>query len=362
MKKQKILCCMRHGFPPAGGAETSMLILSKRLSKDYDVEIYSLGRENFKGVENDIAYTSFNFYDRIPPVEKPLKESIKIREIKNDKNLEKAILESNPDIIISQHELSFLVSKMLRKKTLSVPLFNFIHEFGYTDTPANICIGKDSKEYERSRYLHSKNNTLELQKVISSSKRTFVPSLFLNNHYKFLGFNNLKVCNPFINLEEFFNQRGKGNRNEILHVKPVDYKGIFTTLELARKLPKERFTICGSGITRDVVKIVDELENVKYIGECNDMPNLYSRCKLVLLPSKRPETFGIVSIEAQASGCNNLASNIGGVVAPKPALISPSLEGWLEKVIEGGSSLEIEQLKKYDVSSNYGHIKKVMEM
>lgn len=64
------------------------------------------------------------------------------------------------------------------------------------------------------------------------------------------------------------------------------------------------------------VKIVkSELaEKIKIVGVCNDMPTAYCLSHLVVAPSVRPEAFGRVAIEAQASGKIVIATKIGGAL------------------------------------------------
>jgi len=51
---------------------------------------------------------------------------------------------------------------------------------------------------------------------------------------------------------------------------------------------------------------------IKIVGICKDMPAAYAVSHLVVCPSVKPEAFGRISIEAQASSKVIIATRIGG--------------------------------------------------
>ncbi len=58
----------------------------------------------------------------------------------------------------------------------------------------------------------------------------------------------------------------------------------------------------------------DLAEKVRIIGLCKDMQTAYAISHFVVCPSTRPEAFGRISIEAQASGKIIIATKIGGAL------------------------------------------------
>ncbi|SFS12160.1 Glycosyltransferase involved in cell wall bisynthesis [Dyella sp. OK004] len=62
-----------------------------------------------------------------------------------------------------------------------------------------------------------------------------------------------------------------------------------------------------------------------FVGWTHDVSPYYNAMSMLAFPSISPETFGRVSIEAQASGVPVLASNVGGV----PETLSPDVTGLL---------------------------------
>ncbi|MFX0108947.1 MAG: glycosyltransferase family 4 protein, partial [Candidatus Hodarchaeota archaeon] len=108
-----------------------------------------------------------------------------------------------------------------------------------------------------------------------------------------------------------------------LFVGRLDYqKGIDIILaaiqELEEKEPtvasKTNFVICGTGPMRDIVeKFASKRSNVSYLGYVSDEDLLvhYKSVSLFLMPSRR-ETFGLVAMEAMASGTPVLVTDIPG--------------------------------------------------
>jgi glycosyltransferase involved in cell wall biosynthesis len=85
----------------------------------------------------------------------------------------------------------------------------------------------------------------------------------------------------------------------------VEYKGWRIILKVAEKLPEVRFLIAGQG--QDAGKLIIEihqlgLENrVFFLGYINNMKLFYNSIDVLIIPSLR-EAFGLVQLEAQASG------------------------------------------------------------
>jgi len=69
----------------------------------------------------------------------------------------------------------------------------------------------------------------------------------------------------------------------------------------------------------------DLIENVKLVGACADMPAALSLASLVVMPSKIPEGFGRVPVEAMAMGVPVIASNLGAT----QATVLEGQTGWL---------------------------------
>ena len=101
-------------------------------------------------------------------------------------------------------------------------------------------------------------------------------------------------------------------------INPVGVKGVDTFLEIARRLPSVSFLLLESWKLQDVAlkklhEQLTDLPNVCFQRRVSDMRNIYSQTKLLLVPSRWEEGFGMVSIEAQSCGIPVIASDRGGL-------------------------------------------------
>jgi len=117
-----------------------------------------------------------------------------------------------------------------------------------------------------------------------------------------------EVIYPFIRLEDY---RTKVRRPEyITFVRPKVWKGVDVFLKIADALPDKEFLTVGRA---DKVSELLKRKNVKYMGWTNDMKDIYSRTKFLLVPSIWKEAFGRIAIEAMVGGVPCIVSNVGGL-------------------------------------------------
>jgi glycosyltransferase involved in cell wall biosynthesis len=93
------------------------------------------------------------------------------------------------------------------------------------------------------------------------------------------------------------------------------HKGIDVFLHLARAFPAERFLLAGdldTDIARPYRRALREQPNIELPGRLSTA-ELMRRSKIVVVPSRWPEPFGRVLVEAMASGIPALASATGGL-------------------------------------------------
>lgn len=88
-------------------------------------------------------------------------------------------------------------------------------------------------------------------------------------------------------------------------------KGVDILLEAARRLPILKFIVAGDGPDRATLGELAPA-NVTFLGRIEDVRSIYSRSRILVIPSRR-EGQGIVALEALAAGCPIVASDVGGL-------------------------------------------------
>jgi glycosyltransferase involved in cell wall biosynthesis len=119
----------------------------------------------------------------------------------------------------------------------------------------------------------------------------------------------------------------------------IDWKGTIYLIDampgVIRQFPDTLLLIAGSGPEKEtLIKRVRELgldHNVKFFGvvDTKDLPSLYHSADVFVLPSinkdGKTEALGVVLLEAMASGCPVIGSNVGGI----PDIITDGENGFL---------------------------------
>jgi len=142
--------------------------------------------------------------------------------------------------------------------------------------------------------------------------------------YKRWGLNRVSMIPNGVDTKHFTPSREK-NENEFLalFVGRLDYqKGVDTLLQAVKHLEGKTdadasgitFKVCGTGPIREMVeRFAEKRENFHYLGYVpeEELLSLYRSANVFLMPSRR-ETFGLVAMEAMASGTPVIATDIPG--------------------------------------------------
>ncbi len=98
------------------------------------------------------------------------------------------------------------------------------------------------------------------------------------------------------------------------------HKGIEHFVEAARYVPEARFLVAGDGsLTPTMRRLASTLgvaDRIRFLGRVSEagLPQLYAACDVFVLPSvSRLEAFGIVALEAMATGKAVVVADIPGV-------------------------------------------------
>jgi glycosyltransferase involved in cell wall biosynthesis len=100
----------------------------------------------------------------------------------------------------------------------------------------------------------------------------------------------------------------------------VAHKGVEHFIEAARYLPGVQFLVAGEGASLETMERLAETlgvkDRVRFLGRISqdNLPKVYAACDLFVLPSvSRLEAFGIVALEAMATGKPVVVADIPGV-------------------------------------------------
>jgi len=104
----------------------------------------------------------------------------------------------------------------------------------------------------------------------------------------------------------------------VMMVNPSAIKGISIFLELAKMCPAVSFAAVPLwATTQGDLDKMRTLPNIHILQPVDDMDELYSKTKVLLMPSLCIETFGQIVIEAMLRGIPVIASNAGGLPEAK---------------------------------------------
>ena len=100
----------------------------------------------------------------------------------------------------------------------------------------------------------------------------------------------------------------------------VPHKGVEHFIEAARHLPSAQLLVAGEGSSLEAMEEFAEAlgvkDRVRFLGRISqeNLPKVYAACDLFVLPSvSRLEAFGIVALEAMATGKPVVVADIPGV-------------------------------------------------
>ena len=117
--------------------------------------------------------------------------------------------------------------------------------------------------------------------------------------------------------ELYFDTTGDPN-GVVTMINPHPVKGVDTFLEIARRLPSVNFLLQESwkldeaGLDTLNRRLAD-LPNVRFAHRVSDMRSVYGQTRLLIVPSRWEEGFGMVALEAASCGIPVIASRRGGL-------------------------------------------------
>lgn len=156
--------------------------------------------------------------------------------------------------------------------------------------------------------VHLVHNTHPLTvKWQANASALVINTEWISNEPEWSSWNKPKmILNPPVNPDEYETTRGKS----VTLINLWEDKGANIFYELATRMPKVEFLGVLGGYGEQQIR---DLPNVTIMEHTSDMKDVYSRTKVLLMPSKY-ESFGRVGVEAMASGIPTLAHPTPGLL------------------------------------------------
>ena len=258
-------------------------------------------------------------------------------------NLEEQINMIKPDIVYVHQVQSKETLEQLSK--IDIPVVGFVHdhknfclrEHKYTIIGNNTCTQKVGYGcYSCLGFLNKKNsfpyvsfkniqNILDVQHTLKDFDHMIVASKYMKNHLLIHDFEEARITTiPLFSSEienvEYSNTIAKQKR--LLFVgQLVRGKGVDTLLDAFAQI-KHRdvvLDICGDGKQRyELEKLTKRLgisDKVFFYGKIpnHELAKFYTNAYAVVIPSRAPETFNLVGLEAMKYSKAVIASDVGGI-------------------------------------------------
>jgi glycosyltransferase involved in cell wall biosynthesis len=365
----KILVSVQWFYPIKGGAENSLFILLRKLAKDHEIFVIQSGyTKDTKIIENLTIITEpvfpLTLIGKIIKIPKFIIKGIPIYYQAKlwKKVIRKYVEKIEPNIICSQ--LNFLPPSMDIAEEYGTPSICFIRSYEHfclkefiNGIDCNRECGKCPRSsLQKWYFLNWQKWLLWHEKSIKKPNLIFANSQFVAQYARKFSGRNIRVLYPSLD-EANCDLRASTNRYLTI-INPSFEKGGEIFLKIAERMPDKEFLAVGTR-KKWFIKRAKDLGNIVVLPWVDDMVEIYSKTKILLIPVKWPEPFGRVAIESGLYGIPKLASNIGGLaesVGDGGILIDEykNIETWVEKI----RYLERDDVYHKYSQSAYGYAKK----
>jgi len=320
----KILISVEYFSPPVGGAEISLISLVQQLARKHEVIVLQAAKS-----PNDELKGGLRVIDKKIPFPQSIlwfdhRYSSKLKYHISPviwqachwmKYIDTVVKECNPDLILTHLNFSPPTVSVAKKYGIPVVLFirswepicfiNFIRGIR-CNGKCNNCIAMQNK----IRYIFPQKWLKWNQDAILNADLLVANSQFTRNviQERFVLQNPCSVVYPGIDTSRYW--LGKNSREYITILNPVKAKGSDIFLEITKQVPEKKFLAVGN-CDRELMKHAPD--NVCFLPWTSDMRDVYSKTRILLVPSIWEEPFGRVAIEAGINAIPVIASNRGGL-------------------------------------------------
>lgn len=252
------------------------------------------------------------------------------------------ILYINPDVIyIHQLDSYKMYEEIIRT---NIPTVRFFHdhklfclrEHKYTTIKKHTCTKKlglgcygclgfiNKDESPMGFSINTLGEMEKLQNVNRKLNHFIVASEYMKEHLSLHEFDEQRITiNPLYaaNKFEYSSSTNFTQNKTLLFVgQLINGKGLDALLKAMNKIPEEyNLVVVGSGKQEEYFKhYAKELKiqnRVEFVGQAShkQLEEYYKKAYCLVVPSRAPETFNLVGIEAQKVGLPVIATDVGGI-------------------------------------------------
>ncbi|MEM4245393.1 MAG: glycosyltransferase family 4 protein, partial [Candidatus Nanoarchaeia archaeon] len=317
---------INHTYERHSGAETCLYDTIEVLKKDHEVYLFAVGKEEIKEEKKRVVKES-NF---IVEFYRKFFFSRKI-----NKALKEYVQEVKPDVIHLHNHYKYSTS-ILEALPRDKAVVQTIHDYGLicptswavTKNNLEVCTCVDGIERKCLQCIKPWHYAITYRRnkkriKLTREKITFLiaPSKKLREYLECFGFDVVYLPH-FINLKFWKPAKQKREEGLIIYVGTLTAnKGINYLIEAMPLIQKEvkeaKLRVIGSGSEmEELQKRADELGiNAEFTGKLKpeQVKEEYNKAQVLVMPSVWMEQFGMVGIEAMATGLPVVGSNIGGI-------------------------------------------------
>lgn len=322
---------------PRGGSESYMLYLAEHLKKiGHEVEFFGMYDENNTvGNSKGLYTTNMDFHSK--GLSRFLYPFRIIYSFEARKKIMQVIDDFKPDIVhMNNINFQLTPSIIYGIKKKGVALVQTVHDYQMIcpnhllynfekNTPCEKCVFGSHINCIKNKCIHSsmvKSIIGVVEAKIYSWLKTYkkvdlfvCPSNFLEKKLlaakKFYN-GKTKTIHNFINKEKFASDDRQTEPYIVYVGRLSKEKGIENIAGTAKLLSGYNFVVAGSGPDEDMLKGIDNIRLVGFVGG-NELCELMGKAKVLLLPSVCYENCPLSILEAHALGVPVVTMNSGGM-------------------------------------------------